>query len=112
MGMLPQPRGTDRLQSYSTYLMPMKIHFLCRCASTVVLLLSTSYILCCGSDHADPQSVLNPFYVQPEPYANITDLHAFMVDRLVGENKQVIEGEHLIISLCVVRALLPGQEAK
>jgi hypothetical protein len=95
----------------------MKIHVLCRCASTVAVLLCTSYDLCRGSDHADPQSVLNPFYVQPEPYANITDLHAFIVPRLIGENEQVIEeGEHLIISLCVVRALnplvpgVPGQE--
>jgi hypothetical protein len=96
--------------------MHMKIHFLCRCA-IVAVLLCTSYDLCRGSDHADPQSVLNPFYVQPEPYANITDLHAFIVPRLLGENEQVIEeGEHLIISLCVVRALnplvpgVPGQE--
>ena len=89
--------------------MPMKIYFL-RCASSVaILLLCTSYDLCRGSDHADPQSVTNPFYVQPEPNANITDLHAFIVDRLVGENNQVIEGEHLIVSLCVRRALTPEQ---
>ncbi len=87
----------------------MKIHFL-RCAtSTVAILLFSSYNLCRGSDHADPQSVTNPFYVQPEPDANITDLHAFIVDRLVGENNQVIEGEHLIVSLCVRRALTPEQ---
>src|SRR6185436_14880245 len=90
----------------------MKISFL-RCTSSIaLLLLCTSYDLCRGSDHADPQSVLNPFYLQPEPEANITDLHAFMVDRLVGENNQVIEGEHLIVSLCVRRALMPAQEAK
>jgi hypothetical protein len=87
----------------------MKIYFL-RCASSVALLLCTSYDLCRGSDHADPQSVTNPFYVQPEPDANITDLHAFIVDRLVGENNQVIEGEHLIVSLCVRRALTTEQE--
>jgi hypothetical protein len=91
--------------------MPMKIHFL-PCASCVALLLCTSYDLCRGSDHADPQSVTNPFYVQPEPDANITDLHAFIVDRLVGEDNQVIEGEHLIVSLCVRRALIPQQETK
>src|SRR5918994_4884959 len=89
--------------------MLMKIHFL-PCASCVALLLCISYNLCHGSDHADPQSVTNPFYVQPEPDANITDLHAFMVDRLVGENNQVIEGEHLIVSLCVRRSLTPEQE--
>ena len=89
----------------------MKIYFL-RCTSIALLLLCTSYDVCRGSDHADPQSVLNPFYLQPEPDANITDLHAFMVDRLVGENNQVIEGEHLIVSLCVRRALIPAQEPK
>src|SRR6266540_2219539 len=112
MGKLSRPRGTDRAPSHSTCLKRMKIHFL-RCAtSTVAILLFSSYNLCRGSDHADPQSVLNPFYLQPEPDANITDLHAFMVDRLVGENNQVIEGEHLIVSLCVRRALIPAQEAK
>jgi hypothetical protein len=87
----------------------MKTHFIRCAASSVAILLCTSYHLCRGSDHADPQSVTNPFYVQPEPDANITDLHAFIVDRLVGENNQVIEGEHLIVSLCVRRALTPEQ---
>jgi hypothetical protein len=86
----------------------MKIYFL-RCAVIVAFLLCTSYDLCRGSDHADPQSVTNPFYVQPEPNANITDLHAFIVDKLIGENNHVIEGEHLIVSLCVRRALTPEQ---
>jgi hypothetical protein len=90
--------------------MPMKVHFL-RCSASVVLLLCVSYNVCRGSDHADPQSILNPFYVKPDPNANITDLHAFMVDKLVGEDNQVIEGEHLIVSLCVRSALIPGQES-
>src|ERR1041384_6567454 len=103
MGKLPRPRRTDRAQSHSTCLMLMKTHFLRCAASSLAILVCTSYHLCRGSDHADPQSVTNPFYVQPEPDANITDLHAFIVERLVGENNQVIEGEHLIVSLCVRR---------
>lgn len=87
----------------------MKTHFFRCTACTFAILLCASYHLCRGSDHADPQSVLNPFYVQPYPEANITDLHAFMVDRLVGENNQIIEGEYLIVSLCVRRALTPEQ---
>ena len=90
--------------------MPMKIYVL-RCASSIALLLCISYQLCRGSDHADPQSVTNPFYVKPDPNANITDLHAFMVEKLIGEDNQVIEGEHLVVSLCVRSALVPGQEA-
>lgn len=90
----------------------MKINFLRCTACTIAIFVCGSYHLCRGSDHADPQSVLNPFYLQPEPDANITDLHAFMVDRLVGENNQVIEGEHLIVSICVRRALIPEQESK
>ena len=78
----------------------MKIYVL-RCASSIALLLCISYQLCRGSDHADPQSVTNPFYVKPDPNANITDLHAFMVEKLIGEDNQVIEGEHLVVSLCV-----------
>jgi hypothetical protein len=90
----------------------MKINFLRCTVFTIAILVCSSYHLCRGSDHADPQSVTNPFYVKPVPEANITDLHAFMVDRLVGENNQVIEGEHLIISLCVRSALIPEQESK
>jgi hypothetical protein len=83
--------------------------YLIRCAVSVAIFLCAPHDVCRGSDHADPQSVINPFYVQPEPDANITDLHAFIVERLVGENNQVIEGEHLIVSLCVRRALTPEQ---
>ena len=60
-----------------------------------------------ASDHADPMS-LNAFALQEEPAANITDLHAFIVD---AEGKRVTEGDPsatgdaLILSLCVRRAL-------
>lgn len=49
-----------------------------------------------ASDHADPMT-LNVFKVQPDPEANITDLHAF------------IDGENLVVSLCARRALRPDQ---
>ncbi len=74
-----------------------------------------------ASDHADPMS-LNVFAVQGAPEANITDLHAFVVD---GEGQPVrafdADGKpvttidpfgkdhRLIISLCVRRALRPEQ---
>ena len=90
----------------------MKIHFFRCLTSTIAILVFASYQPCRASDHADPQSVLNPFYLQPEPDANITDLHAFIVDRLVGEDNHVIEGENLIVSICVRRALIPEQESK
>lgn len=66
-----------------------------------------------ASDHADPQSVTNPFKVQADPDANITDLHAFVVDRegrlITDENRIATDSDQLIISLCVHRALRPGQ---
>jgi hypothetical protein len=49
-----------------------------------------------ASDHADPMT-LNVFEVQPDPEANITDLHAF------------IDGDNLVVSLCARRALRPDQ---
>ena len=65
-----------------------------------------------ASDHADPMS-LNVFMVQETPEANITDLHAFVVDRngaLISDpNLIASEGDQLIISLCVRRALQPQQ---
>jgi hypothetical protein len=64
-----------------------------------------------GSDHADPMS-LNVFKVQGDPAANITDLHAFIVDgagKLVTEGNPLLTGDRLIISLCVRRALRPNQ---
>ena len=49
-----------------------------------------------ASDHADPMT-LNVFEVQPDPEANITDLHAF------------VDGDNLVVSLCARRALRPDQ---
>ena len=62
-----------------------------------------------ASDHADPMS-LNVLKVQQSPEANITDLHAFIVDRagkLVTEGDPSVTGDQLIVSLCVRRALRP-----
>lgn len=66
-----------------------------------------------GSDHADPMS-LNVFKLQDDPAANITDLHAFLVDAngvpvLTKEGLDGGKADQLIISLCVRRRLLPGQ---
>ncbi|HEX5065703.1 MAG TPA: hypothetical protein VFY49_06300 [Myxococcota bacterium] len=64
-----------------------------------------------ASDHADPMS-LNVFAVQQQPDANITDLHAFVVDR---DGRRVTSGDalapdhRLVVSLCVRRALRPDQ---
>src|SRR5687768_1449525 len=62
-----------------------------------------------ASDHADPQG-LDAFLVQKSPEANITDLHAFVVDRAgrpILDASRLGEGDQLIISLCVRRALRP-----
>ncbi len=81
-----------------------------------------------GSDHADPQSVLNPFKPLNEPPANITDLHSFLADkdgrpileditiqddkaRQADAEARISQAQQLIISLCVRRRLLPGQIA-
>src|SRR6266550_1669791 len=64
-----------------------------------------------GSDHADPMS-LNVLALQEEPNANITDLHAFVVNHAgepVLDPARLAEGERLVISLCVRRALQPTQ---
>ena len=64
-----------------------------------------------SSDHADPMS-LNVLKVQQDPDANITDLHAFVVDQaghLITETERLGEAERLVISLCVRRALQPKQ---
>ena len=63
-----------------------------------------------ASDHADPMS-LNVFEVQGNPEANITDLHAFVVDGAgMPASDDPFTGDHrLIISLCVRRALRPDQ---
>lgn len=61
-----------------------------------------------ASDHADPMS-LNSFLQQDQPLANITDLHAFVVDR---EGTPILKADdlsrahQLIVSLCVRRRLL------
>ena len=60
-----------------------------------------------ASDHADPMS-LNAFWPQDQPLANITDLHAFVVD---GDGMPLLKAEELsrvrqlIVSLCVRRRL-------
>ena len=64
-----------------------------------------------GSDHADPMS-LNAFFLQEEPLANITDLHAFVVDKAgtpLPINGDVAQGHALVVSTCVRRKLLPTQ---
>ena len=57
---------------------------------------------------------LNPFKLQDDPDANITDLHAFVVDQNgtpVLEPDRIRDSDQLIISLCVHRRLLPRQHA-
>lgn len=64
-----------------------------------------------ASDHADPMS-LNVFALPKDQEANITDLHAFVVDRdgrYVAAGDPLASDNRLIISLCVRRALNPGQ---
>jgi hypothetical protein len=64
-----------------------------------------------ASDHADPMS-LDVLALQSDAEANITDLHAFVVDRtgqLITDPARIGEGERLVISLCVRRALQPNQ---
>ena len=64
-----------------------------------------------ASDHADPMS-LNAFKPQDDPVANITDLHAFVVDKdrkPIFEQERMKDADQLIVSLCVRRRLLPWQ---
>lgn len=64
-----------------------------------------------ASDHADPMS-LNVFQTQSDPAANITDLHAFMVDakgRPLLTEAELKDADQLVVSLCVRRRLLPWQ---
>ncbi len=64
-----------------------------------------------ASDHADPMS-LNAFKPQDDPVANITDLHAFVVDkdrRPILDADRMKDADQLVISLCVRRRLLPWQ---
>ena len=75
------------------------------------LLLGAALLPARASDHADPMSI-NVFAVQESPEANITDLHAFVVDRNgvpIRDANRIGEGDQLIISLSVRRALQPQQ---
>ena len=90
----------------------MKIHPLTQRGmfAAVILLTSTAH-LCPASDHADPMS-MNVLKVQETPEANITDLHAFVVDKdgkLITGGNPTATGDQLIVSLCVRRALRPEQ---
>ena len=78
-----------------------------------ILAFSIFCSLALASDHADPMS-LNAFKPQDDPVANITDLHAFLVDkdrRPIVEPDRMKDADQLIISLCVRRRLLPWQIA-
>gem|GEM_PF-257083 len=81
----------------------------------LAVLLCAAVLACPGvavsSDHADPMS-LNTFFPQDAPLANITDLHAFVVDKNgspVRDAARIATGDQLIISLCVRRRLLYWQ---
>ena len=79
------------------------------CASVLAIgiVCSTAF----ASDHADPMS-LNAFKPQDDPVANITDLHAFVVDKdgkPIFDQERMKDADQLIISLCVRRRLLPWQ---
>ena len=83
---------------------------LIRLVATAVVLSATAARLL-GSDHADPMS-LNVLALQPDQEANITDLHAFVIDKagqVISEQSRIAEGDRLVISLCVRRALQPSQ---
>jgi hypothetical protein len=64
-----------------------------------------------SSDHADPMS-LDVLKLQSDQEANITDLHAFVVDPkgyVITQSERLGEADRLILSLCVRRALQPAQ---
>src|SRR4051794_5957400 len=87
----------------------MRTILILRFAAAAVLFVTAARVL--GSDHADPMS-LNVLKVQQDPEANITDLHAFIVDgggQLITDAARIGEGQRLVISLCVRRALQPAQ---
>jgi len=59
-------------------------------------------------------NTLNPFMLQDDPVANLTDLHAFVVDKdrkPILEESRLAESDQLVLSLCVRRRLLPNQIA-
>ncbi len=82
---------------------------LLRCAVAAVTLFGPAVL---ASDHADPMSPINPFKLQDDPVANITDLHAFVADTNgapILTEARLPEGDQLVVSLCVRRRLLPWQ---
>ncbi|MEX2208513.1 MAG: hypothetical protein WEF50_20020 [Myxococcota bacterium] len=85
----------------------LELRWLSRAALLAAVLVAPSAR---ASDHADPMS-LNVFEVQGEPEANITDLHAFIVDEfgLPGRLEPLAKGNRLVISLCVRRSLRPDE---
>ena len=85
-------------------------HYLTKIAAAM-LTFAALCLTALASDHADPMS-LNAFKPQDDPVANITDLHAFVVDKdrkPILEAERMKEADQLIISLCVRRRLLPWQ---
>ena len=112
MGKLPRAWPANRAASHP--LIPlMKTHpaFQRPLFFVATLLLGAALLPARASDHADPMSI-NVFAVQESPEANITDLHAFVVDRNgvpIRDANRIGEGDQLIISLSVRRALQPQQ---
>ena len=90
------------------------IHFMKRNNSklgSIVLGIGALCLTALASDHADPMS-LNAFKPQDDPVANITDLHAFVVDKdrmPILDAETMKDADQLVISLCVRRRLLPWQ---
>lgn len=78
------------------------------------LLLLASLLAPAGaSDHADPMSI-NVFKLQEAPEANLTDLHAFLVDKdwkMLADGAPIPPDAQLVVSFCARRRLLPEQEA-
>ncbi len=75
------------------------------------LLLSATSPSVRASDHADPMSI-NVLKARRMAEANITDLHAFVVDasgKRIEDASRMNEAERLIVSLCVRAALQPQQ---
>ena len=78
---------------------------------SIVLGIGALCLTTLASDHADPMS-LNAFKPQDDPVANITDLHAFVVDKdriPILDAETMKDADQLVISLCVRRRLLPWQ---
>lgn len=87
----------------------MTMHALARLAIAGTLILALPMGTARASDHADPMSI-NVFAMQESPEANITDLHAFVVDgnhRVVTSGDPLAADNRLVVSVCVRRALKP-----